>query len=55
MSHKFTYHYSTSKCSSTVEVDEDANLYEVIEAFEDYLRGCGYNVDGHIELVGGKS
>lgn len=48
MTHKFTYKYSTGKSYITVEVDEDANIYEVIEAFEDYLKACGYAVDGKI-------
>jgi hypothetical protein len=38
---------------STVEMtlSEDSALPEVLEAFEDFLRGCGYSFSGHLDLI----
>lgn len=48
MTHKFTFQYPESKTSVTVEVDPDANISEMLEAFVDYLKACGFAVDGEI-------
>ena len=37
--------------SVAFRVNQDANLDEVIEAVERYLRACGYSFDGHLEIV----
>lgn len=34
----------------TIDAD-DLSLDELIPAFEDFLRGCGYVFDGHLEIV----
>jgi len=34
----------------TVEFDKET-LTEVIDQFQDFLRGCGYYFDGHLEIV----
>ncbi len=46
MTHKFTYQHTNARISTTIEVDKDANLGEMVEAFEQYLRVCGYYMDG---------
>ncbi len=52
MTHKLTYTHSKSSISTTIEVDEDATVYKLIEAFELYLKACEYNIDGKtLELV----
>ena len=46
-----SYSYVPPKTiTHTVEAD-DADLYQLCAAFEDFLRGCGYVFDGHIEVV----
>jgi len=30
---------------------KDLSAYTVIEAFEKFLRACGYTVNGHIDIV----
>ena len=43
---------SVEHAEETVEVTtESESLSEVISAFEDYLRGCGFQVDGHLDIV----
>ena len=35
------------------EISEDASIYEACEAFEAFLRGAGYGMNGHIVYEGG--
>ena len=35
----------------TIEVGQDADLTEMLEAFEDYLKAVGYYVDGCVDIV----
>ena len=41
----------TAMRSIEMSVDCDANLYEIIEVFSDFLKGSGYAFDGRIELL----
>ena len=41
----------TAMRSIEMSVNCDANLYEIIEVFSDYLKGSGYAFDGRIELI----
>ncbi len=35
---------------STIEFEAD-QLGDVVEYFTQFLRGCGYHIDGHLEIV----
>lgn len=35
---------------TTVEFEAD-QLEDVLENFTDFLRGCGYHIDGHLEVT----
>ena len=35
----------------TIEVGQDADLTEMLEAFEGYLKAVGYYVDGCVDIV----
>jgi hypothetical protein len=41
----------TAMRSIEMSVDCDANVYEIIEVFSDFLKGSGYAFDGRIELI----
>lgn len=42
----------TDKTVSTVSIDLNADtLGEVIHTFEDFLRGCGYVIDGSLDII----
>ena len=41
----------TAMRSIEMSVNCDANLYEIIEVFSDFLKGSGYAFDGRIELI----
>lgn len=43
--------YSSPPATITMEVTGDLSLSEVVEKFQDFLRGAGYVFDGHLELV----
>lgn len=34
-----------------LKVHEGANLEDMCDAFTDFLRGCGYRIDGRVEIV----
>jgi hypothetical protein len=31
---------------------ESSDLSEIVSHFEDFLRGCGFIIDGHLDFVG---
>ena len=41
----------TAMRSIEMSVDCDANVYEIIEVFSDFLKRSGYAFDGRIELL----
>ena len=41
----------TAMRSIDMSVDCDANVYEIIEVFSNFLKGSGYSFDGRIELL----
>lgn len=56
MRHKFMYEwgkeFDTKKPEIRVVHETDSvTLSEVVEAFENYLRGCGFIFDGHLDIV----
>lgn len=49
--HKF-YDWNSKQVSHEVEVTTyDVTLTEIIQAFEDYLRGCGFVFDGNLTII----
>ena len=34
----------------TMEVDTEC-LTDLLESFEDFLRGCGFRINGHLDVV----
>ena len=55
----YTFIYERSKESSdkiknlTMTVNDDANVQDMLDVFEQFLRGCGYVFDArtHLEIV----
>jgi len=37
--------------AETTKVFEADNLSEILENFEDFLKGCGFSLKGHLEVV----
>lgn len=51
--HKFIYENEYTEQEPrkiTIEVGMDADLTEMLESFESYLRAVGYNFDGVIDI-----
>lgn len=42
--------YSNDGYKVNLETDEEG-LAEVLEAFECFLKGCGFNFNGHLEII----
>ena len=40
--------YDTTKIEFT---EESPCLSQVITSFEDFLRGCGFKIDGHLDII----
>lgn len=51
MTHKFKLTRKDSESKITVKASEHANIPELLEAFEDYMKACGYTFDGRLEIV----
>lgn len=49
---KFTHQYDDDKPEIIMHVHREASLDEAIQAFEDFLRACGYYVEGSLQIVG---
>jgi len=50
---EFIYYYSDDKIRGpkvTMSFDRDC-LTEIIPHFEEFLRGCGFSFQGHLEFV----
>lgn len=43
--------HSTYKQTVTAELDDVETLPQLLEAFEQFLRGCGFYFDGHIDII----
>ena len=39
------------KTTNTLVIDGEQTVSQLLERFEDYLRGCGYVIDGHLEVA----
>lgn len=50
---KFSYQYDEKSPKITFSLSPDSTLTEVLEAFEDFLRGVTYSFDGHLTIEGG--
>lgn len=51
--HKFIYENEYTEQEPrkiTIEVGMDADLTEMLESFESYLRAVGYNFDGEVDI-----
>lgn len=52
--YKFIYEqpkiYSTVK-SVTMEVSDGASVFEMLEAFKEFLNGTGYRITGEIDII----
>ena len=42
---------TTSVNDISMTLDIDAGLAEILESFGDFLRGCGYHFDGHLDII----
>ena len=49
MKHQFRYEFDSPV---TIIETQEERLEDVLRAFTDYLRGCGYRFDGEVEIVG---
>lgn len=52
--HKFIYENEYTEQEPrkiTIEVGMDADLTEMLESFESYLRAVGYNFDGEVDIL----
>jgi hypothetical protein len=47
--------YGKVQSRITVNAGRSLALPDALEAFEYFLRGCGYNFDGHVEIVDDES
>ena len=48
---KFIYQYDDNSPLIQMELQRNATLKEVLEAFEDFLRGCGYYFQGELDIA----
>lgn len=48
----FIYSRSDSRSKTTIELDEDANIQEVMQAFRAFLLGVGYSAELVAEWLG---
>lgn len=46
----FEYQYDTNYPKITIEMHKDADLLELCEQFESFLRTAGYVFDGHVVI-----
>ncbi len=45
------HHYGSPPSTVTMEISGDLNLTQMLERFEDFLRGCGFGFEGHLDFV----
>ena len=48
---KFIYQFDKNSTKITAELPPDSSLPEVLEAFESFLKACGYCFTGEIDIV----
>lgn len=46
---RFVRHYEGDRV--VVKIGGDSDLNKLIEEFESFLRGCGYELDGTLDIV----
>ena len=46
-----TFDYEGQPAKEIIHTTDGDTLPDVCEAFQDFLRGCGYHFDGEIEVV----
>jgi hypothetical protein len=49
---KFENQYDKNFPKITIELSSDSSLSEVLQAFQTFLKGCGYVFDGEIIIEG---
>ena len=50
MAYKFMFYDENRTVEHTLE-DQDENFVEIVKTFNEFLRGCGFEYPGTIELV----
>ena len=48
-----SYRYNTGPRYRVQVECEEVQLEEVLGRFTEFLRGCGFHIDGHLEIVKG--
>lgn len=48
---EFYYQFSDKHPGISVRLSPETSLNEVLEAFEDFLRGAGYHFEGQLDFV----
>ena len=43
--------YSEQPTATVLVTTESCTLSDILRIFEDYLRGCGFLIDGHLDIV----
>ena len=43
--------YSSPPSTVTMEINGDLNLAQLLERFEDFLKGSGFGFEGHLDFV----
>jgi hypothetical protein len=50
--HNFTLKYDSSDGNTSLEMNFDAlQLQDVFDSFRNFLQGCGYVIDGYIDVM----
>ncbi len=50
--HNFTIRFDSSDGNRSLEMNfNELFLDDILNQFRDFLRGCGYEIDGHIQVV----
>lgn len=48
---KFEYQYDENSPKITVELHPDTSLPDLIQSFQDFLKGAGYVFDGELDFT----
>jgi len=50
--HSFTFRFDSNGGERTLEMNCNALfLGDILDQFRDFLQGCGYIIDGHLEII----
>jgi hypothetical protein len=48
---KFTYYLESPETKVETTIDVHSSLSEVLEKFQDFLKGCGYVFEGDLTII----